>query len=69
MKHDEKKEEIPLEEQIPEEYHEFLDIFDEQKADRFPSYIQFGEVFGIFDLVCHFRNEGEGVCILYCPIT
>ena len=36
LKHDEKKEEIPLEEQIPEEYHKFLDIFDEQKADRFP---------------------------------
>ena len=36
LKHDEKKEQIQLEEQIPEEYHEFLDIFDEQKADRFP---------------------------------
>jgi hypothetical protein len=36
LRHDEKKEDIPLKEQIPEEYHEFLDIFDERKADRFP---------------------------------
>jgi len=33
--HDEKKV-VPFKEQIPEEYHEFLDIFDEKKADRFP---------------------------------
>jgi len=25
-----------LKEQIPEEYHELLDVFDEKKADRFP---------------------------------
>jgi len=25
-----------LKEQIPEEYHEFLDVFDKKKADRFP---------------------------------
>jgi len=31
--HDEKKKDIPLKEQIPEEYHEFLDVFDEKKAD------------------------------------
>jgi hypothetical protein len=36
LKHDEKKEGVPLEEQVPKEYHEFLDIFDEHKADRFP---------------------------------
>ena len=34
--HDEKKKVIPLKEQILEEYHEFLDVFDEKKADRFP---------------------------------
>jgi len=34
--HDEKKKVVPLKEQIPEEYHEFLDIFDEKKADHFP---------------------------------
>jgi len=34
--HDEKKKDIPLKEQIPEEYHEFLDVFDEKNADRFP---------------------------------
>jgi len=34
--HDEKKKDVPLKEQIPEEYHEFLDVFDEKKADRFP---------------------------------
>ena len=36
IKHDEKKEDLPLEQQIPSAYHEFLDIFDEKKADRFP---------------------------------
>jgi hypothetical protein len=36
LRHDEKKEDIPLTEQIPEEYHEYLDVFDEDKADRFP---------------------------------
>jgi len=34
--HDEKKKVVPLKEQIPEEYHEFLDIFDKRKAGRFP---------------------------------
>jgi len=34
--HDEKKKVVPLKEQIPEEYHKFLDVFDETKADRFP---------------------------------
>jgi len=34
--HDEKKKDVLLKEQIPEEYHEFLDVFDEEKADRFP---------------------------------
>jgi len=34
--HDEKKKVVPLKEQIPEEYHKFLDVFDEKKADRFP---------------------------------
>jgi len=33
--HDEKKD-VPLKEQIPEEYHKFLDVFNEKKADQFP---------------------------------
>ena len=37
MQHDEKKQDLPIEEQIPKEYHEYLDVFDEEKADRFPS--------------------------------
>ena len=36
IQQDEGKAEIALEDQIPREYHEFLDIFDEKKADRFP---------------------------------
>jgi hypothetical protein len=36
LKHDEKKEKLPLEQQVPKEYHEYLDIFDEDKANRFP---------------------------------
>ena len=36
LQHDNKKEDLPLNEQIPLEYHEFLDVFDEDKADRFP---------------------------------
>jgi transposase InsO family protein len=36
LQHDEKKDDLPLDELIPSEYHEFLDTFDEQKADRFP---------------------------------
>ena len=31
-----KKKIVPLEEQIPKEFHEFLDIFSEEKAARFP---------------------------------
>ena len=34
--HDEKKKDVPLEEQIPEEYHKFLDVFDEKESDQFP---------------------------------
>ena len=30
------KEELPLTEQIPREYHQYLDVFDENKAERFP---------------------------------
>jgi len=33
--HDEKKKAVPLKEQIPEEYHELLDVFDKRKADCF----------------------------------
>ena len=36
LQHDEKKEDLPLEEQIPKAYHKYLQIFDENKADRFP---------------------------------
>ena len=36
MKHDEKKKDLPIEEQIPPKYHEYLDLFDEAKAARFP---------------------------------
>jgi hypothetical protein len=36
LQFDEKKEEIPLEKQVPKEYHKYLDVFDEIKADRFP---------------------------------
>ena len=36
LQHDEKKDDIPLEQQIPEAYHAYLDVFDEKKADRFP---------------------------------
>ena len=31
-----KKKDIPLEEQVPKEFHEYLDIFSEEKAARFP---------------------------------
>ena len=31
------KEGLSLEEQIPKEYHEYLDVFDKDKADWFPS--------------------------------
>ena len=30
------KEDLPLTEQIPKEYHQYLDVFDENKVDRFP---------------------------------
>jgi len=36
LKYDEKKENLPLEQQIPEAYHDYLDVFNEEKADRFP---------------------------------
>ena len=36
LKHDEKKDDLPLEQRVPKEYHEYLDVFDENKADRFP---------------------------------
>ena len=36
LKHDEKKEDLPLEQLVPEAYHEYLDVFDENKANRFP---------------------------------
>ena len=31
-----KKEVLPLEEQVPKEFHEYLDVFSEEKAARFP---------------------------------
>ena len=30
------KEDLPLTEQIPKEYHQYLDVFDENKAEQFP---------------------------------
>ena len=30
------KEDLPLTEQIPKEYHQYLDVFDKNKAERFP---------------------------------
>ena len=36
LKHDEKKDDLPIEEMIPEAYHEYLDLFSETKADQFP---------------------------------
>ena len=30
------KEDLPLTEQIPKEYHRYLDIFDENNVERFP---------------------------------
>ena len=36
LQHDEKKEDLPLKEQIPKAYHEYLKIFDENEADKFP---------------------------------
>ena len=31
-----KKEEVPLREKVPKEFHDFLDIFSEEKTARFP---------------------------------
>src|ERR1700678_3412956 len=31
-----KKEGIPIKKLVPEEYHEYLDVFDEEKENRFP---------------------------------
>ena len=36
LQHDEKKEDLPLKEQIPKAYHEYLKIFNENEADQFP---------------------------------
>jgi transposase InsO family protein len=36
IKHDAKKKDLPLSEQIPSAYHDYLNVFDEQKAGRFP---------------------------------
>ena len=33
LQHDEKKADLPIKVQLPPEYHEYLDVFDEQKAD------------------------------------
>ena len=36
LKHDEEKKEVPLDKQIPAEYHKYLDVFNKEKADQFP---------------------------------
>ena len=36
LQHDEKKEDLPLKEQIPKTYHEYLQIFDKNEANQFP---------------------------------
>src|SRR5882762_10430592 len=36
LKHDEKKETLPLEQLVPEAYHDYIDVFDENKANLFP---------------------------------
>ena len=36
LQHDKKKEDLPLKEQIPKTYHEYLKNFDEKEANRFP---------------------------------
>ena len=38
QRHNEKKDDLPVEEQVPMEYHEFLDVFDEVKANQFPEF-------------------------------
>ena len=37
LKHDDKKENLPIDQQIPEPFHDYLDVFDEEKADRSPN--------------------------------
>ena len=36
LQHDEKKKELSAEQIVPELYHDYLDVFNEDKADRFP---------------------------------
>ena len=36
LKHDDKKENLPIDQQIPELFHDYLDVFDKEKADQFP---------------------------------
>ena len=36
LKHNDKKEDLPLNQQVPDVFHDYLDVFDEIKADRFP---------------------------------
>ena len=36
LQHDEKKENLPLKQLVSEALHDYLDVFDENKADRFP---------------------------------
>src|SRR5271167_3317281 len=36
IKENEKKEEIPVTELVPEEYHDYLNVFDEEQANRYP---------------------------------
>ena len=36
LKHNDKKEDLPLNQQVPDMFHDYLDVFDEIKADRFP---------------------------------
>ena len=36
LKHDDKKENLPIDQQIPEPFHDYLDVFDKEKANRFP---------------------------------
>ena len=36
LKHDKQRKNLPFEQLIPEVFHDYLDIFDENKAERFP---------------------------------
>ena len=36
LKHDEQRENLPFEQLIPEVFHNYLNVFDESKAERFP---------------------------------